>query len=171
MSDSLRPVDCSPPSSSIHGILQARILEWVAIPSAGDLPDPGIKPGSPTLQADPLTSAPPGKPLNTRIQESEDLKDFKGGAEARLKEERGGGRRGGRKGWPYRRPLPPTDTHALRDFSLGLQRREDWNLALPEIRPDQNQNSSSLPRGVISLQSSAQVEGPSTRFLHPGPED
>ena len=98
MSDSLRPVDCSPPSSSIHGILQARILEWVAIPSAGDLPDPGIKPGSPTLQADPLTSAPPGKPLNTRIQESEDLKDFKGGAEARLKEEGGGGRRGGVKG-------------------------------------------------------------------------
>ena len=31
MSDSLWPVDCSPPSSSIHGILQARILEWVAI--------------------------------------------------------------------------------------------------------------------------------------------
>ena len=27
----LRPVDCSPPSSSVHGILQARILEWVAI--------------------------------------------------------------------------------------------------------------------------------------------
>ena len=31
MSDSLRPMDCSPPSSSIHGILQARILEWVAV--------------------------------------------------------------------------------------------------------------------------------------------
>ena len=31
MSDSLQPVDCSPPSSFIHGILQARILEWVAI--------------------------------------------------------------------------------------------------------------------------------------------
>ena len=31
VSDSLRPVDCSPPSSSIHGILKARILEWVAI--------------------------------------------------------------------------------------------------------------------------------------------
>ena len=30
LSDSLRPVDCSPPNSSIHGILQARILEWVA---------------------------------------------------------------------------------------------------------------------------------------------
>ena len=32
-------------------------------------------------------------------------------------------------------------------LSLGLQRREDWNSALPEIRPDQNQNLSSLPRG------------------------
>ena len=31
MSDSSRLVDCSPPSSSVHGILQARILEWVAI--------------------------------------------------------------------------------------------------------------------------------------------
>ena len=31
VSDSLPPVDCSPPSSSVHGILQARILEWVAI--------------------------------------------------------------------------------------------------------------------------------------------
>ena len=31
MSDSLWPVDCSPPGSSVHGILQARILEWVAI--------------------------------------------------------------------------------------------------------------------------------------------
>ena len=32
MSNSLLPVDCSPPGSSVHGILQARILEWVAIP-------------------------------------------------------------------------------------------------------------------------------------------
>ena len=31
VSDSLQPVDCSPPSPSVHGILQARILEWVAI--------------------------------------------------------------------------------------------------------------------------------------------
>ena len=27
------PMDCSPPGSSVHGILQARILEWVAMPS------------------------------------------------------------------------------------------------------------------------------------------
>ena len=37
-------------------------------PSPGDLLDPGIEPRSPTLQADALTPAPPGKPLNTRIQ-------------------------------------------------------------------------------------------------------
>ena len=39
------PLDCSPPGSSVHGIFQARILEWVAIPSPGDLPYPGIKLG------------------------------------------------------------------------------------------------------------------------------
>ena len=31
MSDSCDPRDCSPPGSSIHGIFQARILEWIAI--------------------------------------------------------------------------------------------------------------------------------------------
>ena len=34
MSDSLWPMDCSPPGSSVHGILQARRLEWVAMPSS-----------------------------------------------------------------------------------------------------------------------------------------
>ena len=38
------PMDHSPPGSSDHGILQARILEWVAMPPPGDLPDPAIKP-------------------------------------------------------------------------------------------------------------------------------
>ena len=40
------PIDYSPPGSSVHWILQARVLEWVAMPSSGDLPDPGIKPVS-----------------------------------------------------------------------------------------------------------------------------
>ena len=53
-------MDCSPPGSSLHGILQARVLEWVAFPSPGDLPDPGIEPGSPASKADALTSEPPG---------------------------------------------------------------------------------------------------------------
>ena len=37
---------------------------WTGLPfpSPGDLPDPGIKPGSPTLKADALLSEPPGKP-------------------------------------------------------------------------------------------------------------
>ena len=38
------PVDCSPPGSSIHGILQARILEWVAISSPGIFPTQGLNP-------------------------------------------------------------------------------------------------------------------------------
>ena len=37
-------MDCSQPGSSVHGILQARILEWVACPPLEDLPDPEIKP-------------------------------------------------------------------------------------------------------------------------------
>ena len=48
------PMDCSPPESSVHGIFQARILEWIAFPSPGELPDPGIKLRSPALQADSL---------------------------------------------------------------------------------------------------------------------
>ena len=47
-------MDCSPPGSSVSGILQARIPEWVAIPPPGDLPDPGIKPMSSALQVDSL---------------------------------------------------------------------------------------------------------------------
>ena len=40
------PMDCSLLGSSVHGILQARVLEWVAIPSSRGLPDPGIQPVS-----------------------------------------------------------------------------------------------------------------------------
>ena len=43
------------------GILQARILEWVASPPPRDIPNPGIEPRSPALQADSLPSEPPGK--------------------------------------------------------------------------------------------------------------
>jgi len=47
------------------GILQARILEWVAMPSSRDLPDPGIEPRSPALQADSLPAELPRKPLES----------------------------------------------------------------------------------------------------------
>ena len=54
-------MDCSPPGSSVHGILQARVLEWAATP--GDLSNPGIKPESPALQADSLPAEPLGLSL------------------------------------------------------------------------------------------------------------
>ena len=61
------PMDCSLPGSSVYGIFQGRILEWVVVPSPGDLPNPGIEPRSPALQADffyfyfLLLSEPPGR--------------------------------------------------------------------------------------------------------------
>ena len=55
-------MDCSSPGSSVHGILQARILEWVAIPSPGGLPNPGIELRTPALQVDSLPSEPSGNP-------------------------------------------------------------------------------------------------------------
>ena len=53
VSNSLRPHRLT-----VHEILQARILEWVAFPSPGDIPNPGIKPRSPTLQVDSLPAEP-----------------------------------------------------------------------------------------------------------------
>ena len=49
------------------GILQARILEWVAMPSSRGFSNPGIEPSSPTLQANSLLSEPPGKSKNNRV--------------------------------------------------------------------------------------------------------
>ena len=53
------PMDYSLPGSSVSGILQARILEWVAIPFSWGFPDLGIQLWSPTLQADSLPIEPP----------------------------------------------------------------------------------------------------------------
>ena len=61
---------------AVHGILQARILEWVEfpffresslLPSLGDLPNPGVEPRSPVLQADSLPAEPQGKPKNIGV--------------------------------------------------------------------------------------------------------
>ena len=78
------PVDCSPPGSSAHGILQARILDGLLFPSPGDLPDPGMEPKSlmsPVLAAatakshqscpslcDPIDGSPPGSPVPGILQ-------------------------------------------------------------------------------------------------------
>ena len=66
----LCPTLCNPMDYTVHGILQARILEWRILkpfPSPGDLPNPGIKPRSPALQADSLPEESPGKPKNTGV--------------------------------------------------------------------------------------------------------
>ena len=60
-------MDCSLPRS-VSGILQARTLEWIVMPSSGDLPNPAIKPTSPVspaLQEDSLYTEPPEKPIKS----------------------------------------------------------------------------------------------------------
>ena len=60
-------VDCSLPGYSLSMVF-SRQEYWSGLPfpSPGDLPDPGIEPRSPALEADALTSEPPGKPLHCR---------------------------------------------------------------------------------------------------------
>ena len=55
------PMDCSPPGSSVHEILQARILEWVTIPFSRGSSQSRDQTRSPALQADSSLSEPPGK--------------------------------------------------------------------------------------------------------------
>ena len=66
-------MDRSLPGFSIHGISQARILEWVAVlpfPSQGGFLHPGIEPMSPALQADSFTTKPPGEHTTTTTTKS-----------------------------------------------------------------------------------------------------
>ena len=58
-------MDCRLPGPSVHGIFQAKILEWVA--NSRDLSDPGtepVSPGSPELQADSSPQSDQGSPLS-----------------------------------------------------------------------------------------------------------
>ena len=59
---------CDPVDYTVHGILQARILEWVAFLFSRGSSNPRIEPRSPTLQADSLPAEPQGKeaPLSTQ---------------------------------------------------------------------------------------------------------
>ena len=57
------PTLCYPMTYTVHGFLQARILEWVAFPFSRGSSQPRIEPRSPTLLADSLPAEPQGKPL------------------------------------------------------------------------------------------------------------
>ena len=60
-------MDCNLPDSTVHGILQARILEWVAFPFSRESSQPGDRIQVSALQADSLPAEPPGKPKNTGL--------------------------------------------------------------------------------------------------------
>ena len=61
VSDSVPFYGLDPARLSVHGILQARIPEWLPCPPPGDLPNPGVEPESPALQADSSPIEPPVK--------------------------------------------------------------------------------------------------------------
>ena len=61
------PILFHPMDYTVHGILQARILEWVVFPFSRGSSHPGIEPRSPILQADSLPAEPSGKPKNTGV--------------------------------------------------------------------------------------------------------
>ena len=61
------PMDCRPPGSSVHGILQARILEWVTMLFSRRSSPARDQTRPPTLQANSLPAEPQGKPKNTGV--------------------------------------------------------------------------------------------------------
>ena len=71
-----QPMDCSLPGSSVRGVFQARYWSGLPFSSPGDLPNPRIKPGSPTLQEDSLPFEPPGKPF--LMSKMEQMREFPG---------------------------------------------------------------------------------------------
>ena len=107
LSDTATPWTAANQAPLSMGILQVRILEWLPCPCPGDLPNPRIKPRSPTLQADALTSAPPGNTVSqkTSYRDTElqiqvltskiSRKERKPGGKKKWEEAGEGGKRGG----------------------------------------------------------------------------
>ena len=150
---------------------------WSGLPfrSPGDLADPGIAPRDWTQ-----VSHTAGRHFNLCTTRealkyknlSTNIKDFKGGKEARLKEEGGGGGRGGGE----RSGLTDVSCHLQMPRRYGTfpwASREGRTGIRPYQKSDQTRTRIRVlcQEEVISLQSSAQAEGPSTRFLRPGPGD
>ena len=90
MSDSCNSMDWSLPGSSVHGISQARILEWSGLPfpSPEDLLNPGIKPASPASQVDSLPPSHQGSPCPQIISTpnwAHSVKECQGGLKPKQK--------------------------------------------------------------------------------------
>ena len=73
MSDSLHPMDCSPPGSSVHGTLQTRILEWNAISFFRGSSQARDQTQYPALRTNALPSELPGKSLPVHMDPSKFL--------------------------------------------------------------------------------------------------
>ena len=58
---------CDPMYYTVHGILQARMLDELPFPSLEDLPDPGIEPMSPALAGEFFTTEPAGKSFRGKV--------------------------------------------------------------------------------------------------------
>ena len=85
-------MDCSQPGSSVHGIIQERILEWVAISSSRDLSNPGIKPvspASPVLAGGFFNTEPPGKHQKDNVKEDDKVKWVQRFSKQNLSSDRG----------------------------------------------------------------------------------
>ena len=61
-------MDYSLSGSSLHGILQEKYCSGLPCPSPGDLPNPEIKPRSPSLQENFLPAGPTGKPVQSKVR-------------------------------------------------------------------------------------------------------
>ena len=61
------PMECTCQAPPFTGFPRQEHWRGLPFPSPGDLPDPGIKPGSPARQADSLRSEPPGKRVNIKV--------------------------------------------------------------------------------------------------------
>ena len=112
----------SPPCSSVRGTFLARTLEWVTISPPGDLPHPGIEPGSPALQADSLLLRHRGSPCHRSLEPNLGV-----GPAPRVSE--------------ARRRLRTTDqgrNHKLSPSAASDQSKDDcvrWNLAAKDLTP------------------------------------
>ena len=163
-------MDCSPPGSPVHGILQSRMLEWVAISFSRGSSRPRDRNQVSHIAGRRFNLCTTREALKYK-NPSTNIKDFKGGKEARLKEEGGGGRGGGKRGG-----LTEVSCHLQIPRRYGTfpwASREGRTGTQPYQKSDQTRTRIRVlcQAEVISLQSSAQVEGPLTRFLPPGPGD
>jgi len=185
LSDSSRPVDCSPPSSSVHGIVQARILEWVAVSFSRGSSWPrdrtqvshiagrrfNLCTTREALKYENTVSQKTSyrdielqiQVLTSKISREERKSGWKKkGEEAGKGEERGG--------------LTDVSCHLQiprRHGTLPWASREGRTGTWPYQKSDQTRTRTRVlcQEEVISLQSSAKAEGLSTRFLCPGPGD